>query len=182
MKQQKDEPQRDQTQDGVQVQAMNQALGASMDAILAQWQRERPDLDSAVMAICGDVWRAGERLRQGVTGNLSASGLDIAGFDVLLTLRRQGRDEALSPSALAKDMMLSTSAMTNRLDRLEKRGLIKRQTDPGDRRGLKIVLSEEGFRLADELVASHVQTEERMLGALSQEERDQLRELLSRIG
>lgn len=155
--------------------------GAPMDAILAQWRRERPDLDPAAMAVCGDIWRAGERLRQAVTANLSASGLDIAGFDVLLTLRRQGHGEALSPSALAKDMMLSTSAMTNRLDRLEKRGLIARQTDPEDRRGLKIVLTEDGFKLADDLVVSHLETEERMLADLDQQERSHLRALLNRL-
>ncbi len=101
---------------------------------------------------------------------------------MLLTLRRQGRGNALSPSALAKDMMLSTSAMTNRLDRLEKRRLIARQTDPDDRRGLRIVLTDAGFALVDGLVASHLVTEERMLAALSQAERAMLRELLEKIG
>lgn len=163
-----------------QMQA-DQVVGAPMDSILAQWRRERPDIDSSPMAVCGDVWRAGERLRQGVSANLAASGLDMAGFDVLLTLRRQGRDRALSPSALAQEMMLSTSAMTNRLDRLEKRGLIERKTDPGDRRGLQIVLTGEGFALADELVVSHVETEERMLAALTKDEREHLRILLNKI-
>jgi DNA-binding MarR family transcriptional regulator len=79
-------------------------------------------------------------------------------------------------------MMLSTSAMTNRLDRLEKRGLIARQTDPDDRRGLIIVLTAAGYALADSLVASHVATEEWMLEALSAEEREQLRALLNKIG
>jgi len=91
-------------------------------------------------------------------------------------------DDALSPSALAKDMMLSTSAMTSRLDRLEKRGLIERQSDPNDRRGLKIVLTDAGFALADDLVVSHVQTEERLLSALSEQERAQLRGLLAKVG
>lgn len=152
-----------------------------MDSILAQWRRERPDIDPSPMAACGDVWRAGEYLRRGVVANLSDAGLDFAGFDVLLTLRRQGIGGSLSPSALAKDMMLSTSAMTNRLDRLEKKGLIERKTDPGDRRGLKIVLSEEGVALADRLVVSHVATEERLLSALTQKERDQLRALLNKL-
>lgn len=155
--------------------------GALMDTILAQWRRERPDIDPSPMAVCGDVWRASERLRQGVAANLSGHGLDLAGFDVLLTLRRQGRGGSLSPSDLAKEMMLSTSAMTNRLDRLEKRGLIERKTDPDDRRGLKIVLSGEGFALADELVVSHVEAEERLLAALTDEERDHLRMLLNKI-
>ncbi|CEJ18029.1 hypothetical protein RSIPO_00206 [Ralstonia solanacearum IPO1609] len=152
-----------------------------MDNLLAQWRRERPDLDPSPMAVCGEVWRAGERLRQGVVANIAGADLDTAGFDVLLTLRRQGRGNALSPSALAKDMLLSTSAMTNRLDRLEKRGLIARQTDPDDRRGLRIVLTEAGFTLVDNLVASHLATEERMLAALSAKEREQLRALLTKI-
>lgn len=153
-----------------------------MDGILAQWRRERPDVDASPMAVCGEVWRAGERLRQGVIANIASADLDMAGFDVLLTLRRNGREQALSPSALAKDMLLSTSAMTNRLDRLEKRGLIARKTDPDDRRGLQIVLTDEGFALVDGLVVSHVETEERMLAALSQAERAMLRELLGKIG
>lgn len=155
---------------------------AHLDAILAQWRRERPDIDAAPMAVCGAVWRAGDRLRQGVLANLADFDLDLAGFDVVMTLRRQGRGKALSPSALATDMMLSTSAMTNRLDRLEKRGLITRMTDPSDRRGLKITLSDAGFALADKIVGTHVATEERMLAALTPSERDQLRALLARVG
>ena len=154
---------------------------ATIDGLLEQWRRERPDIDPTPMAVCGEIWRAGEKLRQGVLSNLVEYDLDFAGFDVLLTLRRQGRGKALSPSALAKDMMLSTSAMTNRLDRLEKRGLIKRTTDPEDRRGLKIILSDTGFVLADKVVVSHVKTEEKMISALSDVERNQLRLLITKI-
>jgi len=152
-----------------------------LDDIVAQWRRERPDLDATPMAVCGEVWRAGERLRRGVLANLAPHDLDLAGFDVLLALRRQGRDNTLSPSDLAKDMMLSTSAMTNRLDRLEKRGLIERRVAPGDRRGLRIALTDAGFALADEIVASHVETETRMLRELDDAERQMLRGLLARI-
>lgn len=156
--------------------------GGPMDSILAQWRRERPDLDTSVMAVCGDLWRAADRVRDGVAANLAGDELDLAGFDVLLTLRRQGRGRALSPSELAQDMMISTSAMTNRLDRLQKRGLIERQPDPADRRALRIVLTEAGFALADRIVASHVATEERLVSALSGEERAELRRLLAKIG
>ena len=158
------------------------AQGGPMDGILAQWRRERPDIDPSPMAVCGEIWRAGERLRQAVVANVAEAELDMAGFDVLLTLRRNGREQALSPSALAKDMMLSTSAMTNRLDRLETRGLIVRRTDPEDRRGLQIALTDAGFELIDGLVASHVETEERMLAALDPAERSMLRTLLGKIG
>ena len=139
-----------------------------MESIVMQWRQERPDIDPIPMAVCGQIWRTGELLRQG-------------GSDVILTLRRQGHGATLSPSELAKDMMLSTSAMTNRLDRLEERGLIKRTMDPNDRRGLRIILSEEGFALADEMVVAHVATEERMIAALTDAERDQIRTLLNKI-
>ncbi len=154
----------------------------AVEEIVIQWKRERPDIDPTCMAVCGEVWRAGDRLRNGVLANLAQYKLDFPQFDVILTLRRQGKGETLSPSALAKDMMLSTSAMTNRLDRLEARGLIQRITDPEDRRGLKIVLTEEGFSLADEMVVTHVQTEDDMLSALSKKEQELLKEMLRKIG
>jgi len=157
-------------------------LGAPMDSIVMQWRKERPDIDPNPMAVCGDVKRAGERVRQAIVANLAGTGLDIAVFDVLLTLRRQGRGCSLSPSELAGEMMLSTSAMTSRLDRLEKHKLIKRHVDPKDRRGLKIILTDQGFRLADELVVSHVDAEKRLLKSLSDEECNQLRTLLKKIG
>ena len=163
-------------------QERRDAQGGPMDSILAQWRRERPDLDTSVMAVCGDLWRAADRVREGVSANLAADDLDLAGHDVLLTLRRQGRGRALSPSELAEDMMISTSAMTNRLDRLQKRGLIERQPDPADRRALRIVLTEAGFALVDRIVVSHVATEERLVSALSAEERAELRRLLAKIG
>ncbi|WP_202395834.1 MarR family winged helix-turn-helix transcriptional regulator [Stappia sediminis] len=170
------------SQDGASKSSNDGALGAPIDTILEQWRRERPDIDPSPMAVCGDIWRAGERLRKGVMANLAGTGLDFACFDVVLTLRRQGRGGALSPSALAKEMMLSTSAMTSRLDRLEKLGLITRETDPADRRGLKVALTDAGFAKADEIVVSHVSTEERLLNRLSAKERDQLRSLLRKIG
>ncbi len=156
--------------------------GGPMNSILDQWRRERPDLDPSPMAVCGEIWRASEKLRQGVLANVSGYGLDFAGFDVILTLRRQGKGKTLSPSELAKDMMLSTSAMTNRLDRLEKRTLIKRMMDPNDRRGQKVALTDAGLALADEMVVTHVKTEESMLTRLTETERDQLRALLVKIG
>ncbi len=154
---------------------------STMESILMQWRRERPDIDSAPMAVCGQIWRTGDILRQGVIANWANYDLDLAGADVILTLRRQGHGATLSPSELAKDMMLSTSAMTNRLDRLEKRGLVKRAMDPNDRRGLRIILTDAGTALADEMVVTHVETEERLLAPLDEAERMQIRALLSKI-
>ncbi len=153
----------------------------AMDSIVMQWRKQRPDIDPTPMAVCGQIWRTSDILRQGVVANWSNYDMDLAGSDVILTLRRQGHGATLSPSELASDMMLSTSAMTNRLDRLEKRGLIRRAMDPNDRRGLRIELSNEGFALADEMVVTHVATEEQMLSVLTKPERDQIRFLLGKI-
>lgn len=163
-------------------QADESGQGGPLDSILTQWRRARPDIDPGPMAVCGAVWRAGERLRQGVGANLAGADLDFAGFDVLMTLRRQGeRGGSLTPSELARDMMLSTSAMTNRLDRLERRGLIARQADPADRRSLRIVLTAAGFALIERLVVSHVAAEERLLAGLDLAEREQLKALLAKV-
>ncbi|MEP3115434.1 MarR family transcriptional regulator [Nisaea sp.] len=155
--------------------------GAPLETILQQWKRERPDLDPSPMAVCGALRRANDRVRTAIEGTAAKGGLDGAGFDVLLTLRRQGRGETLTPSELAGEMMLSTSAMTNRLDRLEKRGLIERRSDPKDRRSLKIALTEDGFSLADSLVVSHLTVEEQLLATLDTAEREDLKRLLSKI-
>lgn len=152
-----------------------------LESVRDQWQRERPDLDTRCMAVCGAVWRAGKRLMDGLGPNLEAHDLDFAQLDVLLTLRRNGRETPMTPSELAGDMMLSTAAMTARLDRLEKRNLLERRPTPGDRRSIQIMLTNEGFELADRVVTSHVAAEQAMVSTLSQKEQDVLLGLLERI-
>lgn len=154
----------------------------SVSSILSQWAEARPDLDCRPMAVVGQIWRTGTHLTREVTQNLKAHDLDLPGFDVLLTLRRQRGLSPLTPSDLAADMMMSPPAMTNRLDRLEQRGLIERIADPSDRRSLRIRLTAEGLALIDRVVETHVAVEERAIAALSQAERDTLVALLARIG
>lgn len=138
------------------------------------------------MAVIGQLWRTSQIAMRAVEANLRQYDLDMAGFDVLLTLRRQGgeRDKgiALTPGELARDMMMSPPAMTNRIDRLAKRGLVKRRADPDDRRALRVALTREGRALADAAVETHLKTEEALLADLSQQERDQLTNLLARLG
>lgn len=154
----------------------------TVGSIVAQWAEARPDLDCRPMAVVGQIWRTGALLTRIVSQNLKAHDLDMPGFDVLLTLRRQRALAPLSPSELAADMMMSPPAMTNRLDRLEARGLIERIADPSDRRALKIRLTAEGLSLIDGVLDTHVATEEKAISALSQGERDLLVSLLARIG
>ncbi|WP_259782452.1 MarR family winged helix-turn-helix transcriptional regulator [Aestuariispira ectoiniformans] len=169
------------SQEGKSV-AGTPVVGIEAETLVEQWARERPDLDPTPMGICADLWRAGDRVRAKVNENLARYSLDLPGCDVVFTLRRQGKDVSLSPSHLAKLMMLSSSATTNRLDRLEKKGLIERIADPNDRRALKVRLTAEGLALVEDMVVTHVATEAASLAKLSGAEREQLLALLAKIG
>ncbi|MCY0094305.1 MarR family winged helix-turn-helix transcriptional regulator [Hoeflea ulvae] len=160
--------------------------GSTIDSILAQWRMARPDLDCRPMAVIGQLWRTSQIAMKAVEANLKHYDLDMAGFDVLLTLRRQDGGEdaggALTPGDLARDMMLSPPAMTNRIDRLVARGLVERRADPDDRRALRVALTAAGRELADTAVKTHLEVEESLLADLAQHERDDLTRLLARIG
>ncbi|MEX3014040.1 MarR family winged helix-turn-helix transcriptional regulator [Gymnodinialimonas hymeniacidonis] len=155
--------------------------GADLSQILGQWKRERPDIDPSCMVVCGAVWRAGKRLNAGVSENLKQYDLDFAAMDVLLTLRRNGCNNPMKPSQMAQDMMLSTAAMTARLDRLEARGLLIRENLKTDRRSVAISLSDEGRHLADKMVVTHVATEQKMLEKLNEADQKTLLLLLEKL-
>lgn len=154
---------------------------STMASIQAQWRAARPDLDCRPMAVIGQLWRSSQIAMRTVEANLKRYDLDMAGFDVLLTLRRQADDRALTPGELARDMMMSPPAMTNRIDRLVVRKLVARHADPDDRRALRVRLTPEGRALADKAVETHLAVEEDLLSALSQKDRDQLAALLARV-
>ncbi|MEM6432044.1 MAG: MarR family transcriptional regulator [Deinococcota bacterium] len=147
--------------------------------ILEQWQRERPDLDSSPMAVLGRLVRLSKHVEQVLERNFKQYNLHGGLFDVLATLRRSGTPFCLTPTQLQTAMMLSSGATTNRIDRLEQRGLVSRQPDPNDRRGYLISLTPEGKTLIDEVVETHLTVEESLLTNLSPDEREQLAELLA---
>lgn len=107
--------------------------------------------------------------------------LQLGEFDVVATLRRSGAPYRLTPTQLYETMMISSGGMTNRLDRLEKAGLIERQPNPEDRRGLLIGLTEKGLGLVDGLVADHVENEKIALAGLSEAEQKTLADLLRKL-
>lgn len=147
---------------------------------LAQWARERPDLDAAPMGVIGRVGRAAEVLARGTQEYFAQHGLQHGQFDVLATLRRSGDPFTLTPGALADSTMLSQAAMTNRLSRLEAKGLIERRTDPANRRSVLVSLTGEGFALVDGIVAGHLENERRLLAPLTGGEQAQLAALLEK--
>jgi len=152
-----------------------------VDEILDQWGRERPDLDSGPMAVFGRLSRVDRASNAAIEARLGEHGLNRGEFDVLATLRRSGESYTLAPTALARWMMLSSAAMTNRVDRLEAAGLVERRPDPGDRRGVLVALTPDGKRVVDAAVADHVENERRLLEPLSVEEQQMLNALLRKL-
>ena len=152
-----------------------------IDHILAQWKRERPDLDTAPMGLVGRIQRAAAALRPLLDETHEKSGLQGESFDVLASLRRSGPPYQLTPTELYREMMLTSGAMTNRIDKLETAGLVGRRPDPNDRRGTLVRLTAKGKALIDAATTKHVANEERLMSALTPREQQQLTDLLRKL-
>ena len=150
----------------------------SVDTITAQWRRERPDLDSSPMEVVGRITRLADLMRREQDRVFAEFGLAGGDFDVLATLRRSKPPHRLAPGELSRSTMVTTGGMTKRLDRLEARGLVRREADPRDRRGRLIALTDEGRDLVDRTLEAHLENEERMLSSLPAARREELSDLL----
>jgi DNA-binding MarR family transcriptional regulator len=152
-----------------------------MDAILAQWARERPDVDVAPLAILGRLFRAAQLADRELAQGIAQHELQPGWFDLLAALRRAGQPFELNPTQLMATTMLSSGGMTKRLDRLEDAGLVERRPDPSDRRGTLVGLTKKGRQVVDSALVTHVGNEERLLRSLSASERRTLDALLRKL-
>jgi DNA-binding MarR family transcriptional regulator len=152
-----------------------------VDAILDQWRRERPDLDTSPIGVIGRISRLSRQIERRLEPVYTASGLEPGWYDVLAALRRAGPPYRLRPTDFAATLMLTTSGTTKRLDRLEAAGYITREPDPGDRRGVLITLTPQGRKLIDTAAAKHLANERRILSGLSATEQRQLASLLRKL-
>lgn len=149
-----------------------------IDKILDQWRIERPDLNTSAMGLFGRLRNLTLHLAREMESTFARFGLNAANFDVLATLRRSGEPYTLSPGDLMETMMVTSGTMTNRIDQLEKTGLVARKQNPNDGRSFLIALTPKGFGLIDEAVTAHVETQTRLVSMLSIEERGSLDDLL----
>jgi DNA-binding MarR family transcriptional regulator len=152
-----------------------------VDRILEQWARERPDLDAWPMGVIGRFSRLTRYVEPEIETTFQAHGLPVGGFDVLAALRRAGRPYRLSPTELYNSLLVSSGAMTNRIDRLEEDGLVTRTPDPHDRRSILVALTPKGRRIVDAALTRHVAKEEELLAALSPKENKELARLLRKL-
>lgn len=119
--------------------------------LVTQWRRAQPELDSTPMALVVRIMRVAALLQERLAKVVERHGLAVWEFDVLATLRRTGPD-GLPPKRLLREMLLSSGAMTHRIDRLEEAGLVERTPDPTDRRGTIVRLTPAGVARVDPVV------------------------------
>jgi len=138
------------------------------------------------MAVIGRLARLHQLIGIELRHTFSTHGLDAASFDVLATLRRSAPPHRLTPSELMRSAMVTSGAITQRLNRLEDRGLVTRAPSQSDGRSYDVALTNEGRALIDKALPDHVATESRLLAALTEPERgelaDRLRHLLESLG
>ena len=150
----------------------------AVDRILAQWQRERPDLDCSPMGPIGRLKRCAMLLEPQVEVAFTRHDLVRWEFDMLATLRRAGAPFVLSPTQLFSTLMITSGTMTHRLKALEKRGFITRLPNPEDARSMLVALTSAGRERIDAAVETHVDNERQLLAGLSDGERQQLDQAL----
>jgi DNA-binding MarR family transcriptional regulator len=152
-----------------------------VDVIIDQWRVARPDLDCSPMEVVGRLSRASRLLERAVKDELAAYGVEPWEFDVLATLLRAGPPHTLTAGALSTAAMISSAALTNRIDRLVDRGLVDRAVDPDHRRRVLISLTTEGITLVNELVERHLANERRLLDGLTPSDQAHLAGLLRHL-
>lgn len=147
--------------------------------IQVDWHRERPDLDVSSLGVIGRLHRLADHLTEELCLVYRRYGLGEGEFDVLCALRRAGEPFERAPGELAAHTMVTTGAMTKRIDRLERAGLVTRRRSDDDQRGRIVALTQPGRELIDRAFADHVRNEQRLLGMLNPDENEALEGLLT---
>jgi DNA-binding MarR family transcriptional regulator len=149
-----------------------------VDGLVASWQAERPDLDTEPLQVLSRVSRLARHLDRARRAAFAAHGLEIWEFDVLSALRRQGPPYQLTPGALLRATLVTSGTMTNRVDRLAEAGLVRREPDLQDRRGVLVTLTATGRARVDAALDDLVKNEHAMLDGLTPADRRTLADLL----
>jgi DNA-binding MarR family transcriptional regulator len=153
----------------------------AVDLILEQWARERPDLDCSPMGIVGRISQLQREVHLAQRATFARHGLDVPSFDVLAALRRAGPPYQLTPTALMRTALVTSGAITQRLDRLEEKGLITRERSEADGRAVVVTLTDAGRAALDAALPDHLATEQALLAGLSGPEREELTRLLRQL-
>ena len=161
-------------------------MADAIDVVIEQWRNARPDVDLWPMNVLGRIARLSRVLEKENKKFLTEHGLEPFEFDVLTTLRRSGEPYELTASALLKAALVTSGAITNRIDRMEIKGLVERVRDLDDRRSVRIRLTPHGREVLDGIFSLHIANMERIIQPLDPRAREQLasalRSLLESLG
>lgn len=153
----------------------------SVDQLIAEWAQERPDLDASPLAVVARLVRLSTLAIRQADAWLGPLGLSWESFSLLVTLRRAGEPFQRRPSELLAESLLSSGAVTNRIDRVEAAGLVERLRDPNDRRGVIVQLTPRGRELADRAIEQHLLHWKELLSGLSGPQHKALTGLLAQL-
>ncbi|UYM06350.1 MarR family winged helix-turn-helix transcriptional regulator [Solicola gregarius] len=144
----------------------------SVDRILETWAARDPGLHTGPLEVVGRLRLCNAYLERAIIAALRPFGLSLGEFDVLSTLHRHGVDTGIKPTDLAQSALITTGAMTTRLDRLERTGLLRRIPDPKDRRGVHVQLTEHGEQLVERSLHAVLAADDAFLEPLSRPQRE----------
>lgn len=153
----------------------------SVDRIVQGWRSADPELDSSSLEVTGRLMLCASYYERVVLAVLQPFGLSIADFDVLNTLRRVGDGHGCRPAEMARSSLITTGAMTSRLDRLERSGLVRRLPDPADRRGVVIRLTARGSRVARQALHELIAANQGFLKPLNRSQRQAIASALKAL-
>lgn len=156
--------------------------GDRVDRVIAEWNRERPDIDVRSMGVITRIWRVGRHLERHRAEVLTDWDADRGTVDILGMLRRSGEPYRLTAGELTKHSLITSGGVSQRLDKLEKAGLVSRHVDTADRRRVEVQLTDAGVELIDSVFRASMVAENELLDeALTAKEREQLRTLLRKF-
>jgi len=151
------------------------------DRVLTGWRGARPELEVGALQVTGRLSRIGPLLAKRQESVFSRFGLNRGEVGALSALRIAGPPHRLSPTRLARGLMLSSAGVTSRIDRLERRGLVRRLADPDDRRGVIVEMTDQGLEVVDAAVAAITISDHQLLERLDAQEIAQLERLLRKL-
>jgi DNA-binding MarR family transcriptional regulator len=145
-----------------------------LDLVVKQWHIEKPHLDTTPMALIGRLLRISKHLETRITQCHKNFALTLGEFDVLATLRRAANNSCLTPSELISALLLTSGAMTHRLDTLSEKKLILRAHNAQDRRSVTVALTDQGRALIDQAIEAHVAVLKELVNSLSAADKSML--------
>jgi DNA-binding MarR family transcriptional regulator len=151
------------------------------DKLLAKWQTARPDLGVGALQVTARLARIGPHLARRQEAVFGQFGLSRGEVGMLSALRTSGPPHQLSPTRLAHGLMLSSAGVTSRLDRLERRGFVRRLPDPDDRRGVIVDLTDSGREVVDAAVEANTASDRQLMERFDQQEVETLEALLRKL-